>query len=262
MRRGSLVILMYHSIDESGSVISVSPATFRHHMASLARDGFRVLALSTVAEHLRRGEAFPERSIAVTFDDGFVNTYTTGFPVLQKYGFSATVFLVTGHVGRVNDWPSQPRQIPRLPLLSWPQIEEMGRHGICFGAHSVSHPLLPAIPRREAEREIGESREAIEAYLQRPVEFFAYPYGRHDGGIRDVVASLFQGACSTRPGQVHARSDPWALGRLDVCYVARAPLFKLLSTPLLPSYLGLLRLLRSAREGLRLGTTDPRSTGY
>lgn len=261
MPKGSLSILMYHSIDETSSVISTAPSIFRRQMEHLWRHGFLVLTLSQVVDHLRRGESFPEKSITLTFDDGFANTYTTAFPLLQQYGFSATIFPVTGYVGRLNDWPGQPSGIPPLPLLSWAEMQEMSRYGIQFGSHAVAHPLLPEIPLREAEQEIWGSKAEIEDHLQKPVEFFAYPYGRYDPRVKDIVRRLFQGACSTHLRQVHMHSDPWALERIDVNYLAADPFFKLLSTPLLPSYLGFRNIFRSLKERLP-GRTFPMSAGY
>jgi peptidoglycan/xylan/chitin deacetylase (PgdA/CDA1 family) len=241
---------MYHSLDDSGSVISLSPTAFRRQMEHLSGQGWRVLALSTVVDLLRGGAPLPAKSVALTFDDGFESTYTVGLPILEAYGFSATVFLVTGYLGRLNEWPSQPSGLPRLRLLSWSQVEEMGRHGIQFGAHSVTHPLLPAIPPALAEREIGLSKAMIEDHLQRPVDLFAYPYGRHDGGIREIVSGLFRGACATLPRPVGLESDPWGLPRVDVYYLSADLVFRLLATPLLAPYLGLVRLARAVRRRL------------
>src|SRR5439155_21194204 len=109
-------ILTYHSIDDSGSPISIRPDAFRDQMASLRDGGWRALQpLELLQGHVRGG--WPERTLAITFDDGFVNFAEHAAPVLATYGFPAILFVVAGHVGGHNDWPAQPRWVPPLPLL-------------------------------------------------------------------------------------------------------------------------------------------------
>src|SRR5215472_13250041 len=106
-------ILTYHSLDTSGSVISLDPKLFRDQMEWLRGTGIEVVPLERVKE--RPG------AVAITFDDGFRNFYEDAFPVLQDHRFPATVFIVTDFCGRQNNWPSQPASppVPRLPLMNW-----------------------------------------------------------------------------------------------------------------------------------------------
>ena len=105
-------ILTYHSIDESGSVLSTSPRRFAEQMGILAELGAEVVSLQELArrmnENSRAGIA-----VAITFDDGFKNVYEQGLPILRQYRFPATVFLVTDYCGGMNSWPSQPAGIMR-----------------------------------------------------------------------------------------------------------------------------------------------------
>src|SRR5690348_2083040 len=101
-------VLTYHSLDNSRSVISLPPAVFRDQMEALAGSGTPVVPLSEI--HNRPG------AVSITFDDGFANIADHALPILQRFSFPATVFVVGGHCGGYNDWPSQPPGIPRLPL--------------------------------------------------------------------------------------------------------------------------------------------------
>ena len=96
---GSLPILTFHSIDDSASVISFSPPVFRRGMARLYESGYRTLNLVDAVERLRQGQSLPPRSFVITFDDGYQNVYGEAFPLLQRYGLSATVFLTTRKKG-------------------------------------------------------------------------------------------------------------------------------------------------------------------
>ncbi len=93
-------VLTYHSIDNSGSVISTGPETFRKQMQILADADFNVVSLKTLGKSLLENAALPPKTIVLTFDDGFQNFYTTAFPVLNEYNFPATVFLITDYCGK------------------------------------------------------------------------------------------------------------------------------------------------------------------
>jgi peptidoglycan/xylan/chitin deacetylase (PgdA/CDA1 family) len=184
--------------------------------------------------------------VVLTFDDGFASVYTRAFPILARYGFPATVFLVSGYCGKRNDWAGQPTCVPRLPLLTWEEVAELDRHGIEIGAHTHTHPRLDHLPPAEAEREIAGSKAAIEEQLGHAIELFAYPYGRYDGATRAAVGRAYTGACTTRLGRVAGRSDPLAVERVDVQCLESATVFRGLFSRWMPTYLSVRGILRQA----------------
>jgi peptidoglycan/xylan/chitin deacetylase (PgdA/CDA1 family) len=241
---------MYHGIEKPPSVISVPPTTFAQQMNWLHESGHQVVPLSRLIQHLRHQEPLPERPVVLTFDDGLESVYTRAFPVLARYGFPATIFLVPGYCGGWNDWPSQPSIAPRLPLMTWDQVREMERHGMEFGAHTLTHPRLDRLSPGDGEYEILGSKSSIEENLGHSVEVFAYPYGRYNHTSKEIVQQAFAGACATRLGLVGRGSDPFALERIDAYYVM-APLWvKRLSSPWFSLYLGLRRPLRTAASAI------------
>ena len=129
-----LSILTYHSIDGSGSVISVTPEAFKAQMAVLADAGFRGVSLREALSYREGHNAWPERSVALTFDDGYANFYEDAAPTLAEHRFTATVFVVSGHVGRLNDWAPPPPGFGARAILSRTQIVEMSEAGIEVGA--------------------------------------------------------------------------------------------------------------------------------
>ena len=162
-------ILMYHSIshdDEPGGIhpyyrVVTTPEVFKKHMAILADQGYRVIGLDTAVELLRGNnngvqENIPNKQVVITFDDGFLDFYTEAYPVLARYGFTATVFLPTSYIGNPD------RTIMGKTFLTWPQVAELSNAGITFGSHSVSHRLLDKLPRTEIENELRQSKEIIE----------------------------------------------------------------------------------------------------
>jgi peptidoglycan/xylan/chitin deacetylase (PgdA/CDA1 family) len=208
---GGSLILTYHSLDSSGSIISIAPGLFRRQMRFLADSG-KAVPLTGI------GEA--PGSIAITFDDGFRNFYRHGFPVLQEYRIPATVFVVSGYCGKHNDWPSQPRAgIPQLELMNWPELQEVARYGISLGAHTVTHPRMSALSLTEAEREMRDCRSEIEQRTGYAVKTFAYPYGDCNAAVRRLAAQYFDLGCSTDFGRVVTGSPRWRLPRIDVYYL-------------------------------------------
>ena len=210
--RGTLRIVYYHRIDDEQHRSCVAPSAFAEQMRMLRSEGYRVLSLAEIDEHLSMRRTFPERSVAITFDDGFADNHRNAFPVLQREGFPATIFLATGYVGR--DELPVVRDRSGLRPLDWSQVEEMARHDVAMGAHTVSHPELPGLDDAVLRREIRDSKDAIEQRLGRPVTSFCYPRGRFDDRVeREVDAAGFRLACTTLPGAVAPDSAPLRLRR-------------------------------------------------
>lgn len=256
-------ILTYHSLDESGSVLSVAPARFRQQMQALAEMDVDVVPLRDVLSPAILPRSRP--AVALTFDDGFHNLYTHALSVLASHRFSATVFLVSDYCGARNDWPTQPRGVTPQPLLRWKEIAEMRAAGWEVGAHTRSHPDLRTLPADALVAEIVGGKHRIEDELGEGVETFAYPYGGYCRAARTIVEEHFELACSTRLGYVGPGCDRWNLERLDCYYLARASHFRRVFHPTGFAYIGARRILRDLRASalglgaqfLRTGTGGP-----
>lgn len=234
-------ILTYHSLDTSGSILSISPDLFQAQMAWLARSGMPIVSLAEI-------QATPG-GLALTFDDGFRNFFYDAFPVLQRYRFPATVFVVSGFCGRRNDWPTQPRNagIPFLELMRWNEVQQVAQAGITIGCHTVNHPRLPRLPEAEIEKELKMSQMAIEDRIGKKVDTFAYPYGDTTPTIRGAVGRHFHLACSTKLAFVSARADALCLPRLDMFYLRRRVWFQSIGNLYGAGYLTVRALLRALR---------------
>jgi peptidoglycan/xylan/chitin deacetylase (PgdA/CDA1 family) len=241
---------MYHAMEERTSAISIPPERFAWQMARLHEDGYQPVTLGRLMRSFRDGGETLVRPVVITFDDGFESVYTQAWPVLERYGFAATVFLVAGHCGKRNDWPTQPPTAPCLPLMDWRQIQEMSRHGIEFGGHTFTHPRLDELNPREQVREIVDSRTELEDRLGTAVATFAYPYGRLNQSAKDLVGETYQAACGTGLGLAGNASDPFELERIEIQCVQTPALFRRLSSPACGLYLRILRPVRTARAVL------------
>lgn len=241
-------ILTYHSIDSSRSVISLGADQFERHMAFLAASGFTVVPLSRVLKLKNSREDFPDKSLAITFDDGFKNFFDAALPVLRKYGFPATVFLITGRCGKDNYWPGQLRGIPRLEMLDWKDIEEAANQGVEFGAHTVTHPNLTHLSKEQYADEILESKAIIKERVGEDVKYFAYPYGVFSHEIHHFVGENFEGACSVEMDFVTKRSDSFLLPRVDMYYFSQNSLHQYLGTSPFYWYVKSRKFLRTIRS--------------
>ena len=208
-------ILTYHSIDDSGSVISLSRETLRAHCHQLIREGVDVVSL----DQLLTGSV-DKPSVALTFDDGFENFATAAVPELDRVGFTATVFVVTDHVGRFNDWGGRRSAgIPHLSLLSWDTLGSLAERGITIGAHTRRHPSLIGAGVAQLEDEVGGSVDRIERELGFRPATFAYPYGDHDSDARDYVRKTFSAGCTTELRPLGGADDRALLPRIDTYYL-------------------------------------------
>jgi peptidoglycan/xylan/chitin deacetylase (PgdA/CDA1 family) len=241
-------ILTYHSIDDSGSVLSTPPHKFRDQMQILQDRRFNIISLKNLINLIRNKQPLPSRTAVITFDDGFKNFYLTAYPILQEFGFSATVFLVPGYIGKTSKWNTILRGMPVLDLLEWSQIKEMANNGIDFGAHSMTHEALAKLSLEEARQEIIKSKSAIEEYINHDVTIFCYPYGITNQEIKPVVQAEFQGACGTNMDFVNIHSDIYELPRIDMYYFSNNSLLKYIGTPIFFIYVTFRSILRSRRN--------------
>lgn len=203
-------ILTYHSIDDSGSVVSVAPEIFATHMRLLAGGVRRVVPLKQVFD--------VPGSVAITFDDGFENFRRSALPVLSAHSFPATVFVVSGYVGKRNGW-KQPPGIPDERLMNWTGVRECSDAGVEIGCHTVSHPRLPELAPEAVNMEFSVAKEEIEQRMGRKANTLAYPYGAVNRMTRDCAAQYFSTACGTRMDFVSANDDRLCVPRLDAYYL-------------------------------------------
>jgi peptidoglycan/xylan/chitin deacetylase (PgdA/CDA1 family) len=211
-------ILTYHSIDESGSPISVSREAFRAHVRWLASGVVRVLPIAELVDGTDERDA-----VAITFDDGFQNFADLAAPLLRDAALPSTVFVVPEHVGGENDWGGRHAPgIPALPLMRWATLGTMASQGVTLGAHTRRHRDLTQVRGASLEDEVAGCVERMAAELGTRPSAFAYPYGAVDDTSATVVRDVFTHACTTEMRALRSGDDRALLPRLDMFYF-RAP---------------------------------------
>jgi peptidoglycan/xylan/chitin deacetylase (PgdA/CDA1 family) len=244
-------IVTYHSIDSSRSPISIAPETFDRHVRWLASGRIRVLSLADLlTSPPDSGDA-----IALTFDDAFANFGTLAWPRLEAHGLPVTVFVVTDHVGRVNDWGGRDEPgIPRLPLMGWDDLARCRDGGAEIGAHTRTHPSLPTLSPVQAEDEMVGSRDDLRHRLGVTPTAFAYPYGHLADHVVATARTTFRLSCTTDYRLADAIGDLALLPRLDAFYFQRPGAFERWGTPAFRARVAARRTLRGLRAAAqRLG---------
>lgn len=204
-------VLMYHKVSPSRKEkYRISPEKFTSQMEYLSKKGYQTISPDDLLEFVRQKRTLPERSVLIAFDDGYKDNFTYAYPILKRYKFQATIFLVTQYIGKKNGWSDGSEE-----MLSWEEIEEMKREGFSFGSHTHTHPNLLELPRDKVLSEIRDSKRILEERLEETISFFAYPYGKFNSQIEEIVKEAgYSGAFSTLPGTNGRNEDPFLLRRI------------------------------------------------
>jgi peptidoglycan/xylan/chitin deacetylase (PgdA/CDA1 family) len=198
-------VFLYHSVSDipapGQEPFTITPASFAEHVAAIADSGRVALTVSEYARALRGERGLPERSVVVTFDDGFADTLAA-VEVLRAREIPSTVYITSSWLDSA--WG-----------LSSEAAREIAAAGGEIGAHSVSHPHLDELPLAGAEQEIREGKEALEQRLGLAIETFAYPHGAHDQHVRGAVIDAgFRSAVAVKNALSHDHDDPFAIARI------------------------------------------------
>jgi peptidoglycan/xylan/chitin deacetylase (PgdA/CDA1 family) len=216
-------ILMYHSVSDSlfGKShpyfqINTSPKMFAEQMQYVRDAGYVTVTLEDIAAG-RLQDRKGKKLIAITFDDGYRDFYTDAFPVLDRLSLGATMFLTSGRI------QNRPERYEGVEYLCWSDVREMHANGIQFGSHTMTHPELRTLSRKEVDREMRCSKEIIEERLGAGVTSFAYPYGfpeedhRFIRDVREILEGLkYKVAVTTILGTATFECDRFLLPRLPV----------------------------------------------
>jgi biofilm PGA synthesis lipoprotein PgaB len=204
-------IALYHHVSESTPAsTSIAPAIFRQHMALLRDEGFHVMALPELLTALRTRTDIPDKTVAISFDDGYISIYDTAFPMLQEFGYPFTVFINT-----------QPHDDGMNGYMSWAQIREMADAGVSIANHMENHPhMVDSLPGEDMRArdtrlrsEMLRSQERIKTETGQDHKFLAYPYGEYDLANKAMLEELGFIGLGQQSGAVGFNADFLALPR-------------------------------------------------
>ena len=169
-----LRILMYHKVSEDqADDLTVKRETLERQFDHLAREDYTTVSFDTVLKSMAGGPDLPPRSVIITFDDGYRDTYTIAFPLLKRHNLKATVFLVAGRIGQTNTWDAT-----HEPLMDAREIREMAASGLVeFGLHSYDHANYRQMTCRQMREDVVRSIQSLKELGIPFAPVLCFPYG-------------------------------------------------------------------------------------
>lgn len=211
--------LMYHHVGHprsgANSALTISPERFERQMARLSTWGYVGIRASDLLHNRGPVSRLATKPIVITFDDAYADTSQFALPVLARYGFGATVFVVTRRIAQASVW-DESLGYRSLPLMTADEILHWSGRGIEFGAHSRSHADLTTLSGTELEDEVAGSKDDLSSLLGMPVTSFAYPYGALNDSVYRLVRDHFDLAFTIQEGMNYVYGDPHRLRRAFV----------------------------------------------
>jgi peptidoglycan/xylan/chitin deacetylase (PgdA/CDA1 family) len=215
-RRFAIPIFMYHEVTVPEKIKALSQKMqysfimerdqFETQMQLLSDLGFQSCSFHELRRWLAEGSAddLPPKPVIITFDDGYAGNFHYALPILQKYRFTATFFIITARI-------SQP------VMMTWTQLSTLSEAGMTVQSHTVTHALLGSLKREQIRRELQDSKHLIEDRLGRPVEFISLPYGSYNHHYNSAaIEAGYKGGCTSKFGYVDRNADPFLLNRIAV----------------------------------------------
>ncbi len=202
----SVPILTYHDINYREG-IAVTPENFERQMRYLKDKGYSIISLNELVEGIEKGEKSAHNTVVITMDDGYKDNFTYAYPVLKKYGFPGTIFLIANNIGTDANF------------LNWDEIRDMLKYRISFGGHTKNHVYLPSIKEKAILwDEIAGCKEHIEKHTGAAVSYFSYPRGGFTEEIKTLVKRAgYKAACTTNRGyDILDKKDVYELNRISM----------------------------------------------
>ena len=199
-RTGLPKVLMYHSISDptdAHDALCTSPERFEAQMSYLGRRGLRGVSVRELRRAMYAGDA--RGMVGLTFDDGYEDFLDSALPMLERLGFSATVFVVAGMLGGENTWDHRGLPRVRLRLAGAEGVREISERGMEVGSHTITHPRLSGLDEEALVHEVDQSRQMLTELVGTSIDGLCYPYGNLDGrAVRAVRRAGYAYAVGTK----------------------------------------------------------------
>ena len=196
-------ILLYHHVSDTlQTQYSVTTSALDEQMNWLYQNGYQTITVTELAHLIREGGTAPGRPVIITFDDGWLDLYENAYPILRKYGFQGTAYIVANAVNAQGN-------------LSAEQLKELIDQGWEIGSHGLNH--IDLTKSDGWQEEITASKAYLEKVLGIEILTFAYPYGVADIGVMNYTFSAgYTSAVGLGSTATHSRSTLYYLSRMEV----------------------------------------------
>lgn len=198
-------VLNYHAIsDHFHSPLVMKVDHFKEQMDYLQKEGYQTITLDDLYDHVMTNKPLPPKPIIITFDDGYVDNYTTALPILERHNFKAVLFMIGDSVGRAG-------------FVTKDMLVDMEKRGFQVQGHTYSHRPMPTMSDDEIKKDLRESRHVLEGIVGHPIRYLAYPRGLLDDRVVAVVKSEgYLMAFTVDPGNVKSGENLFELPRMAI----------------------------------------------
>ena len=201
-----VLILNYHKIDNTFISLAIRPDDFDTQMKYLSENGYHTISPDELYDSLAGTGELPDNPVMITFDDGYEDNYANAYPILKKYGFKATIFVVTSFLDK-----------NKKGYMSWDQAREMDANGISIQSHTVDHKSMTDLTDDQLRMELVDSKKKAEKELGHLVNYMAYPTGTYNLHIAQMVKEAgYKAAFTIKYGNVDKASNIYALERVPI----------------------------------------------
>ena len=201
-------VLNYHQVEpKDGNPLTLWPEQFEAQMEYLAAEGYTTITIDEMMDALENGTSLPEKSVIITFDDGYADNYEYAYPILKKYGFKATIFLIYDFT---NTYPN---------YLTWDQVAEMKSSGLIhFESHTMTHANLAELTSvDELRHEIADSHDLLSEKLGYDMHYIAYPGGRVNEEIERITSAAgYRGGFTVHYGLSTPAEGRYQMDRIPI----------------------------------------------
>jgi len=217
-------ILMYHQVGQFPPMKThranyCDHRRFTSQLAFLKRFGFHVLDLDQVLRCIRGDAPIPARAVTLTFDDGYQNFIDYALPVIRHHGFPATVYAISGYLGKPAAWFAKDPGRPVPHLMSAAQLRELRTQGVLIGSHTVNHVKLATVSEAQQRQELSDSKQTLEDELGDEIRHLCYPYGSFDLTTAQAACSLsYATAVTCLRGAAGSADHPLVLPRKAISF--------------------------------------------
>ncbi|MCR5175393.1 MAG: polysaccharide deacetylase family protein [Anaerovibrio sp.] len=201
----AVMVINYHKVDNVFHSLSIQVDDFDKQMQWLQKHGYHSITPDQLYEFVANGAELPENPVLITFDDGYRDNYVNAYPIMQKYGFVGTIFVVTSFLDKYPNY------------MTWDQARILEANGFSIESHTVTHKSMTEASDEQIMEELVRSKETIKDKLGKEADYIAYPTGTYNLHIAQMVKDAgYKGAFTIRYDTVNRNSNVYALERVPI----------------------------------------------
>jgi peptidoglycan/xylan/chitin deacetylase (PgdA/CDA1 family) len=188
-----VAVLSYHKVGPPSpgaweTWFYVSESIFVRQLHWLKDNHWSAITIEQFIQGLSDPNSLPEKSVLLTFDDGYRSLLTVVGPILQSMKIPGVVFVPTDLVGTTNVFDKDVE--PTEPLADWDELKKLQSMGLAIESHTATHPRLSKVSPAQRREELLRSRDAIQRRLSRAPVTLAYPYGDDAAGDATLLTDM------------------------------------------------------------------------